>query len=75
MSAGVGEGEMTHMRRSTGRAHRRIARGSRGVTAIEYGLIAALIFLAIVGALNSMATAEGNLFSFVADHINPALAR
>jgi pilus assembly protein Flp/PilA len=33
-----------------------------GATAIEYALIAGLISLVIIGALNSLGTAMGNLF-------------
>ena len=38
----------------------------RGVTAIEYALIASLIFLAIVGAVTAMAGQAGALFDQIA---------
>ncbi len=35
---------------------RKLARDGRGATAIEYGLIVALIFIAILGAVHTLAT-------------------
>jgi pilus assembly protein Flp/PilA len=36
-----------------------------GATSVEYGLICALIFLAIVGAVNSFATATGVMYAHI----------
>ncbi|HEY7688544.1 MAG TPA: Flp family type IVb pilin [Dongiaceae bacterium] len=38
-----------------------------GATAIEYGLIAALVAVAIIGALTILGTELANIFQFVAD--------
>jgi pilus assembly protein Flp/PilA len=40
-----------------------------GVEAIEYGLIAALIFLVIVGAVAAAATETVSLFSTISTHV------
>lgn len=40
----------------------RFRRDPSGATAIEYGLITLLIFLAIVGALRTYSNAVGNLY-------------
>jgi len=42
------------------------ARDEEGVTAIEYGLIAALIAIVIVGAVTSVGTALKGIFTAVA---------
>lgn len=47
----------------------RLLRDRRGVTAIEYGLIAALIAVAIIGIL----TAIGNQLKNTFDSVNSAL--
>ena len=39
----------------------------RGATAIEYGLIAALVAVAIIGALTVLGTELSNIFQYVAD--------
>ena len=45
-------------------------RACRGVTAIEYGLVAALIAVAIIAAINTLGqTALTNLFQKVADSL------
>jgi pilus assembly protein Flp/PilA len=45
-----------------------------GATAIEYGLIAALIAIAIIAALTALGGALSNLFSEVSDTVNAATA-
>lgn len=44
----------------------RFAKDESGATAIEYGLIAALISVAIIGALNSLGDALSTTFESVA---------
>ena len=53
---------------------RRILRDNKSATAIEYGLIAALLVVAILGALNSFAGSAGGMFALVEDKIVPAPA-
>ena len=38
-----------------------------GATAIEYGLIASLIVIAMIGALNALATRTNEILAFVVD--------
>jgi pilus assembly protein Flp/PilA len=45
---------------------KKFIRDEEGVTAIEYGLIAALIAVAIVGALTTLGTDLGTLFNNIA---------
>ena len=45
---------------------RRLTEDRRGVTAIEYGLIAALIAIAAIAAMTSLGTSLSNTFSNVA---------
>jgi pilus assembly protein Flp/PilA len=45
-----------------------------GATAIEYGLIAALIFLAIIVSLQATGGAVINMFTYIAGKANPVLA-
>jgi pilus assembly protein Flp/PilA len=40
----------------------------RGATAIEYGLIVSLIFVAIVFAVNQFASNTGIMFNSIANH-------
>ena len=40
-----------------------------GATVIEYALIAALVFLAIVGAVDRLAESVGTMFNFVSSHV------
>jgi pilus assembly protein Flp/PilA len=49
-----------------------IFKDERGATAVEYALILAMIFLAIVGAVTLVATATGNLWGNVADQVRDA---
>jgi pilus assembly protein Flp/PilA len=43
----------------------RFAKDESGATAIEYGLIAALVSIAIIAALNTLATSLNSTFSKV----------
>jgi pilus assembly protein Flp/PilA len=45
---------------------RRLTEDRRGVTAIEYGLIAALIAIAAIGAMTALGTSLSDTFSLVA---------
>ncbi|WP_287156557.1 Flp family type IVb pilin [Euryhalocaulis sp.] len=47
----------------------RFSRNESGATAIEYGLICALIFLAIVGAVTLFANNSTDMFNTVATEI------
>lgn len=47
----------------------RILRHERGATAIEYGLIAALIAIAAIGAMSSLGTKLGNNFNKVSNKL------
>lgn len=47
---------------------------TRGATAIEYGLIVALICLAIVSGVTSMTNATGFIFGNNAERFNQALS-
>ncbi|ALJ07368.1 MAG: Flp family type IVb pilin [Brevundimonas aurantiaca] len=47
----------------------------RGATAIEYGLICGLIFVAILGGLNALGGANGALYKDVMQKIADALGR
>ena len=49
---------------------RALLRDSRGATAIEYGLICALIFLAIVGAVGFAASRTITMWNNVATKVN-----
>ena len=48
-------------------------REDNGVTAIEYGLIAALIAVAIIGALTTLGTALADNFGEVSNALNVAV--
>ena len=51
--------------------HRRsLAECQRGATAVEYGLIVALIVLAIIVAMASVATKTINMWSNVSNEVN-----
>ena len=43
-----------------------------GATAIEYGLIAALVAVAIIAALGALGTELSNIFQYVADQLGAA---
>jgi pilus assembly protein Flp/PilA len=44
---------------------KRIARDNRGATAIEYGLILAMVFLAMVGAVTALGGENGSMYDEV----------
>jgi pilus assembly protein Flp/PilA len=56
-------------------AHRRtrLWQDERGVSAVEYGLICALIVLAMVAALSQVASASTSLWSTVANSTDNAI--
>ena len=47
-----------------------LAANKRGATAIEYGLIAALIAVAAIGAMSALGTKLNNTFSNVSNNLN-----
>ncbi|MEH3047134.1 Flp family type IVb pilin [Sphingomonas adhaesiva] len=47
----------------------RVAADSRGATAIEYGMILAVIALALVTAMNNWSAANNNLWDYVASYL------
>jgi pilus assembly protein Flp/PilA len=53
---------------------RRFVKDDSGATAIEYGLIAALVSVAIIVALGTLGTELGNTFNAVADQLAGASA-
>lgn len=50
---------------------KRFARDEEGVTAIEYGLIAALIAVVIIGAVRLVGTGLNTTFTSVSDALKP----
>ena len=48
-------------------------RDDNGATAIEYGLIAGLIGVAIIGAVTALGTTLGSLFTSVSNSMNPTI--
>lgn len=52
------------------RAFLRIFRDIRGATAVEYGLILALIFLAIVGAIGTFSATTINMWTDVSEKVS-----
>jgi len=48
----------------------KLIRNEKGATAIEYGLIAALIAVAAIGAMQSIGTKLGTTFNSVSDNLN-----
>lgn len=49
---------------------RKLVRNSKGATAIEYGLIAALIAVAAIGAMSSIGTKLQTTFNSVSNNLN-----
>jgi pilus assembly protein Flp/PilA len=47
-------------------------RNEDGATAIEYGLIAALVSVAAIGALTAMGGSLGTMFNTVSSHLSSA---
>ena len=52
---------------------RQFLREEDGVTAIEYGLIAALISVVIIASVTSVGTNLNAVFTFIANALNTAL--
>lgn len=50
-------------------AIRRIVRCEQGATAVEYGLIVALIAIAIAGVVNSVGGTTGDMWNHVSDEV------
>lgn len=48
----------------------KLIRNEKGVTAIEYGLIAALVAVAAIGGMQSIGTKLGTTFNSVSDKLN-----
>lgn len=57
------------------RAVRRLFADERGATAIEYGLIAALIAVAILASLTLLSDSTNAMFDYVSDRVVPALSQ
>ena len=55
------------------RALRMLGAHQRGATAIEYGLIASLIVVAMIGALNSMGGGVGGMWFRLGSTINTTM--
>jgi pilus assembly protein Flp/PilA len=53
---------------------RKIVRNQKGATAIEYGLIAALIAVAAIAAMKNIGTSLGTTFNNVSTQIPPPLS-
>ena len=51
----------------------KLIKNESGATAIEYGLIAALVSVAGIGALTAMGTSLGQMFSTVATALSTAV--
>lgn len=51
---------------------RKMFKNEEGATAIEYGLIAALIAVAAIGAMSSLGTSLGTTFNNVSDKLDNA---
>lgn len=54
-------------------AVRRFLRNRRGATAIEYALIASLVFLALLGGLSAYNNAMTGKYKFIAEKLEPPL--
>lgn len=48
----------------------KLLKNEKGATAIEYGLIAALIAVAAIGAMQGVGNSLNNTFNNVANHLN-----
>ena len=53
---------------------RKFLEDESGATAIEYGLIAALVSVAAIGALQAMGTSLNTMFGAVSTSLNTAVA-
>jgi len=52
----------------------RLIKDESGATAIEYGLIAGLVAVAIIAALSALGTSLTDLFTSVSDELDGAIA-
>jgi pilus assembly protein Flp/PilA len=52
---------------------RHFLRDEQGATAIEYGLIAALVSVAAIGALSALGGSLSEIFSFVSSKLDSAV--
>ena len=52
---------------------RKFLTGKEGATAIEYGLIAALVSVAAIAALQAMGTSLATMFNGVSNHLSNAV--
>ena len=52
----------------------RFAKDESGATAIEYGLIAALVSVAAIGALSALGDSLSQIFSFVSSTLSSAVS-
>jgi pilus assembly protein Flp/PilA len=50
----------------------RLIQDESGATAIEYGLIAGLVAVAIIAALSALGTSLSDLFTYVSDTVGAA---
>jgi pilus assembly protein Flp/PilA len=51
---------------------RKLFKDESGATAIEYGLIAALVAVALITVLGAMGSSLENTFQFISDELNGA---
>jgi len=56
------------------KSFRKILSDDSGATAIEYGLIAALVSVAAIGALTAMGTSLNDMFTAVSTALNTAVS-
>jgi pilus assembly protein Flp/PilA len=54
------------------RTFKHLMQDESGATAIEYGLIAALVSVAAIGALQAMGTSLDTIFGIVSDRLDDA---
>lgn len=50
----------------------KLLRDGKGATAVEYGLILALVCLAVVGAIREVGSTTGNMWNNVTDKVQKA---
>jgi pilus assembly protein Flp/PilA len=53
---------------------KRLVRDESGATAIEYGLIAALVSVAIIGALTLLGNSLNQIFTYIGNQLSDAAA-
>jgi len=52
---------------------KRLLADEKGATAIEYGLIIALVFIAIISSVNAVASAALNLWGGVSENVTASM--